>query len=112
MNQTPRPNRHERRRAWALVPRALKPPAPALDWLPPRTRTLLSRTITQRNALDRALAVARGLDPADPACARFQGAAYRDKLDTMVRRRRSAGLGAPEGSMAVAMANAVAKAGA
>ncbi len=87
-----RPSRHERRRAWALVPRALKPAAPALDWLPPRTRALLSDTITQRNALDRTLAEARGLDPADPACARFQGAKYQAALDRQVRANAKAGV--------------------
>lgn len=84
------PNRHERRAAWARVPRALKPAKPRLDWLPARARALLSKGITRRNALDRAMAEARGLDPADPKCARFQGPAYHDRLDAAVRKARAA----------------------
>ncbi len=86
-----RPNRHERRRAWALVPRALKPATPALDWLPPRTRALLNRTITRRNALDRVLAVSKGLAPDSPKCARFAGVKYREALDRQVRANAKAG---------------------
>lgn len=103
------PNRHERRRAWALVPRAVRAraKAPALDYLPPRTRALLSRTITRRNALDRALAVERGMAPDDPRCARFAGEHYRDALDRVARKRAAVGLGLPRGAMAVAIAEGV-----
>jgi len=81
------PNRHERRRAWALVPRAVRDQAPAraLDYLPPRTRAALNRVIQRRNALDRALATARGMAPNDPRCARFAGEHYRDALDRQVK---------------------------
>lgn len=57
---------------------------PVTSWLPPRARRALSARIARRNALDRALAVARGLDPASPQCARFQSEHYRDALDTAV----------------------------
>ncbi len=88
-----RPNRHERRRAWALVPRPVRETAvaPALDWLPPRTRALLNRTITRRNALDRTLAVSKGLAPDSPKCARFAGVKYREALDCQVRANAKAG---------------------
>ncbi len=55
-------------------------------WLPPRARASLTRTIARRNALDRALAEARALDPADPRCARFQGAGACEALDREARR--------------------------
>lgn len=54
-------------------------------YLSPRARALLTRTITRRNALDRTLAVARGLAPDSPACARFQGPRYHAMLDAQVR---------------------------
>lgn len=84
-NATGAPTRHERRQAWALVPRALKPAPARLDYLPPRTREALNRVITRRNALDRAMAEARGMAPNDSRCARFAGEHYRDALDRAVR---------------------------
>jgi len=55
------------------------------DWLPASTRRALSRTIARRNALDRALATARGIPADDPKCARFQGPGACAALDRMVR---------------------------
>lgn len=60
---------------------------PMTSWLPPRARRVLSARIARRNTLDRALAVARGLDPASPQCARFQSEHYRDALDRVVCQR-------------------------
>jgi hypothetical protein len=84
----PTPNRHERRRIWALVPRAVREQAPPrrLDWLPPRARAVLSRDLRRRNDLDRALATARGLAADAPECARFQGVEQHEQLDAEVRR--------------------------
>ena len=81
------PARRQRRRAWALVPRAVRDTAPPrlLDWVPPRARALLSRDLRRRNDLDRALATARGLAADDPACARFQGVDRHGQLDRQVR---------------------------
>lgn len=103
-------NRHYRRQAWALVPRRIRDQAPVcrVDWLPDRTRAALSVVITRRNELDRALAEARGLAPDDPKCARFQGPEFHEKLDRVVRQRRSGGLTRPPtGAMAVACAEGV-----
>lgn len=100
------PPRHVRRRAWALIPRAIRRQAPAmvLDWLPPRTRARLNRDITARNTLDRTMAAARGLAPDDPKCARFAGEHLRDALDRLVRKRRRVGLPvAPAPAMAAGM---------
>jgi len=57
-------------------------------WLPPRTRAKLSRDIAARNALDRALATARGIPADAPECARFQGPVRHDQLDAAVRAAR------------------------
>lgn len=91
---TPRPNRRQRRAIWASVPRAVKDQARAVKgtvgWLPARTRARLNRDITRRNALDRSMAVARGMAPDDAWCARFAGEHYRDALDAEVRKRARA----------------------
>lgn len=89
---TERPVRHDRRRAWALVPRAVRATAPASrpSWLPARTRRVFDGRIRARNAVDRELAVSKGLAPDSPSCARFQGPEYHDRLDAEVSRRRRA----------------------
>lgn len=60
-------------------------------WLPARARARLTADITARNALDRTLAAAKGLDPADPKCARFQGPELQHHLDRAVRAARRGG---------------------
>ena len=92
------PPRHLRRRAWALVPRAVRATAPAANpsWLPARTRAFFDARIRARNAVDRELAVSKGLAVDDPRCARFQGPEYHDRLDAEIsRRRRAARRGTP-----------------
>jgi len=79
-------------------------------YIPPRARRALSARIARRNALDRALATARGIPADDPACARFQGPGATAALDRIAARRRSAGLGpTPVGAMAVAIGDGVAR---
>lgn len=86
------PPRHLRRRAWALVPRTVRATAPAAtpSWLPARTRAYFAKQIRARNAVDRELAVSKGVSVGAPECARFQGPEYHDRLDAEVSRRRRA----------------------
>lgn len=68
-------------------------------WLPPRARAVLSRAITLRNALDRALAVSKGVDPQDAACIRFQPGGA-DALDGVVRKRAATARAVQDGRAA------------
>lgn len=65
-------------------------------YLPPRARAALNHVITKRNALDRALAESKGVDPQDPACIRFQPGGA-DALDRVVRKRAAAARAVQDG---------------
>jgi hypothetical protein len=60
-------------------------------FLPPRARRVLNERLRRRRVLDQTLAIARGIDPNDPACARFQGLGAQAALDRIARKRTASG---------------------
>lgn len=61
------------------------------SWLPARTRRALSRAITRRNAVDRAIAVEYGVDPDGAGRARYS-AEGRRMLDRVISKAAASGI--------------------